>query len=184
MFIAHTSQTPRAFHALKRPLSSYPERIAARAWSLYRLATLKSLLHRVRASLSRRPQPLLDLGAIEGAGQVRALFPAGRYPVPLARIRGIARRQAGFDDAFYPVNTAARGRWLAVAALRAQGDDLPAVSLIHAGDLYFVRDGCCRVSVARALGQEYIPADVTLYQITGPLPWQSNGTLQRAGAWA
>jgi hypothetical protein len=184
MFIAHASQTPKAFHALKRPLPAYPERITARAWSLYRLATLKHLVHRVRALFSRRPQRLLDFGTINGAGQVRAQFPAGRYPVPLARIRGTVRHQPGFDGTFHPLNRTNRSRWLAVAALRAQGDDLPAVSLIQAGDLYFVRDGCCRVSVARALGQKYIPANVTICQITGPLPWQPNGTLQRAGAWA
>jgi hypothetical protein len=184
MFIAHTSQVPKAFHALKRPLPSYPERITSRACSLYRLAALKHLVRRVRAIFSRRPPRLLDLGTIEGTGQVRAHFPAGRYPVPLAQIRGTARQQPGFDGAFHPLDRMTRSRWLAVAALRAQGDDLPAVSLIQAGDLYFVRDGCCRVSVARALGEDYIPAEVTLCQITGPLPWQPIGTLQRAGAWA
>jgi hypothetical protein len=184
MFIAHTSQAPKAFHALKRPVPSYAERIASRACGLYRLATLKRLAHRARTLFSRRAECLLVLNTIEGAGQVRAQFPAGRYPVPLARIRGTARHQPGFDSAFHPLNRSTRGRWLAIAALWAQGDDLPAVSLIQAGDLYFVRDGCCRVSVARALGHKYIPADVTLCQITGPLPWQPNGSLRQAGAWA
>jgi hypothetical protein len=184
MFIAHTSQAARAFHAVKRPLPSYSDRVMSQACSLYRLASLKRLVHRARSLFSHRPGRLLDLGTIEGAGQVRAHFPAGRFLVPLARIRGTARYQPGFDGTFHPLNRATRGRWLAVAALRAQGDDLPAVSLIQAGDLYFVCDGCCRVSVARALGQKYIPADVTLCQITGPLPWQLNGKLQRAGAWA
>ncbi|MFN2186580.1 MAG: hypothetical protein ACK2UU_21575, partial [Anaerolineae bacterium] len=65
----------------------------------------------------------------------------------------------------------ARGRWLSIARARQQGKDLPPVVLIRVGDVYFVRDGHHRISVAQALGQLDVEARVTVWQVTGPLPW-------------
>jgi hypothetical protein len=42
---------------------------------------------------------------------------------------------------------------------------MPPVELIRVGDVYFVRDGHHRVSVARALGQAYIDAEVTVWEV-------------------
>jgi hypothetical protein len=42
---------------------------------------------------------------------------------------------------------------------------LPPVSLIQVGDRFYVRDGHHRVSVARALGQQYIEADITVWEL-------------------
>jgi hypothetical protein len=39
-----------------------------------------------------------------------------------------------------------------------------AVALIQVGDVYFVRDGHHRISVARALGQAYIDAKVIVLE--------------------
>jgi hypothetical protein len=36
----------------------------------------------------------------------------------------------------------------------------------------FVCDGHHRISVARALGQQDIEAEVMVWQVTGPLPWE------------
>jgi uncharacterized protein (DUF1015 family) len=47
------------------------------------------------------------------------------------------------------------------------------VVLIQVGDVYFVRDGHHRISVARALGQEELEAEVTCWQVTGSLPWET-----------
>jgi hypothetical protein len=41
---------------------------------------------------------------------------------------------------------------------------LPPVELIQVGDVFFVRDGHHRVSVARAMGQEYAEAEVTIWE--------------------
>jgi hypothetical protein len=63
-------------------------------------------------------------------------------------------------------------RWLRIAAARDQGKVLPPVVLVQVGDVYFVRDGHHRISVARALGQQDIEAQVTLWQVKGTLPWE------------
>jgi hypothetical protein len=49
---------------------------------------------------------------------------------------------------------------MSIAIARSQGDTLPLVELIQLGNDYFVRDGHHRISVARALGEEYIDAKV------------------------
>lgn len=41
----------------------------------------------------------------------------------------------------------------------------PAVDLIKAGDTYAVRDGHHRISVAKALGEDYIDAQVTTWEL-------------------
>jgi hypothetical protein len=46
-----------------------------------------------------------------------------------------------------------------------------------------VRDGHHRISVARALGQRDVEAEVTVWQVVGPLPWEQPATvLGAAGA--
>ena len=64
-------------------------------------------------------------------------------------------------------------RWLGVAAARDHGKVLPPVVLVQVGGVYFVRDGHHRISVARALGQLDIEAEVTVWQVSGPLPWDA-----------
>ena len=44
--------------------------------------------------------------------------------------------------------------------------------LVKVGDKYFVLDGHHRISVAKALGQESIEAEVTVWDVAGPLPWE------------
>jgi len=43
-------------------------------------------------------------------------------------------------------------------------------------ELYFVRDGHHRISVAQALGQQDIEAKVVVWQVSGPLPWETRTT--------
>jgi len=49
------------------------------------------------------------------------------------------------------------------------GVTLPLVDLVQVGDVYFVRDGHHRISVARAFGQESIDAQVTVWEVARPL---------------
>ena len=47
------------------------------------------------------------------------------------------------------------------------------ISLFKIGDVYFVRDGHHRISVARALGQTEIDAEVSVWHVVGTLPWET-----------
>ena len=62
--------------------------------------------------------------------------------------------------------------WVRVVMARSQGVPLPPVSLVQVGACYFVEDGHHRISVAHALGQVMIEAEITVWDVRGPLPWE------------
>lgn len=86
---------------------------------------------------------------------------AGVAVVSLDAVVGSVGRGRDFDRRFRPTSGRSRGRWEQIAAAARRGEALPPVDLMRVGDLYFVRDGHHRVSVARALGREDIDAFVT-----------------------
>ncbi|HEY6888001.1 MAG TPA: hypothetical protein VI300_09485 [Solirubrobacter sp.] len=84
----------------------------------------------------------------------------GEQVIPLDKIVGtVDRRRGDFDRSFRPSpNT--RGRWERIAEARKRGEAMPAIDVFQIGDLYFVQDGHHRVSVARAMGDKDINANV------------------------
>jgi hypothetical protein len=98
--------------------------------------------------------------ALGRAGQVDR----GLQVVPLDAIVGTVDRAADFDRGFRPTTTRLRSRWERIAAAQRRGEPLPPVSLFKVGELYFVRDGHHRVSVAKSLGRADIDAYVTEVQ--------------------
>jgi hypothetical protein len=85
----------------------------------------------------------------------------GLQVVPLDAIVGSVDRTVDFDRGLRPTSGRLRSRWERIAAAQRRGEALPPVSLYKIGDLYFVRDGHHRVSVAKSLGREDIDAYVT-----------------------
>src|SRR5213082_3302049 len=85
----------------------------------------------------------------------------GLQVVPLDAIVGTIDRQRDFDRGFRPTSRRVRSRWEHIAAAMRRGEALPPVDLLKVGELYFVRDGHHRVSVATALGRSDIDAYVT-----------------------
>jgi hypothetical protein len=85
---------------------------------------------------------------------------AGEQVIPLDAIVGtVDRRQGEFDRAFRPAS-GTRGRWERIAEARKRGEAMPPIDVFKIGDLYFVQDGHHRVSVARAMGDKDINANV------------------------
>ena len=108
-----------------------------------------------------RPSRLLDLGSQKS--YMKNGHYAGQQEVALDDIRGTEGRQNDFDDRFHPLTERNRQRWQSVAKAYDAGINLPPVVLIQVGEVYFVRDGHHRVSVARALGKTTITATVTAW---------------------
>src|SRR5450755_3976263 len=81
--------------------------------------------------------------------------------VALDAIVGTVDRERDFDRSFRPTSGRVRSRWENIAAAMRRGESLPPVDLVRIGEIYFVRDGHNRVSVARALGRRDIDAHVT-----------------------
>jgi hypothetical protein len=85
----------------------------------------------------------------------------GLKVVSLDQIVGSVDRGRDFDRRFRPTSARSRGRWEHIAAAARRGESFPPVDLVKVGQLYFVRDGHHRVSVARALGRTDIDGYVT-----------------------
>ena len=115
---------------------------------------------------------------IKTACTVHARHHAGMQTVTIRQIRGSENRAKDFDRDFNPLRDHNQARWLKIASARKQ-KALPAVELVQVGDVYFVRDGHHRISVAQALGQLEIEANVVLWQVKGPLPWDKHTRPQR-----
>jgi len=141
--------------------------------SLYTRAHNRGRRGQLWASLTGRSRALLALGEVSAAFSVQAQSEGGIRTVPIDQIRGSEGRATDFDRDFNPLKTHTRDRWLGIATARQRGKALPPVRLVQIGDLYFVRDGHHRISVARALGQKAIEAKVTVWQVAGPLPWET-----------
>jgi hypothetical protein len=85
----------------------------------------------------------------------------GPRVVALDAIVGTIDRARDFVRSFRPTSRRVRSRWEHIAAAMRRGEALPPVDLVKVGEIYFVRDGHHRVSVARALGLSDIDAHVT-----------------------
>jgi hypothetical protein len=111
--------------------------------------------------LKRPAEPLMLLpDALDALGRDGAMG-SSTAEVPLAAIVGSAARRHDFDADFTLVNRALETRHRKVADDFAQGRFPPPIELVRLGELYFVRDGHHRVSVARRLGWHSLPATVT-----------------------
>jgi len=86
---------------------------------------------------------------------------AGLRVVQLDAIVGSVDRSRDYDRRFRPTSSRSRSRWEQIAAAARRGESFPPIDLLKVGELYFVRDGHHRVSVARALGRADIDAYVT-----------------------
>ena len=86
----------------------------------------------------------------------------GVTTIPIDRVVGTVDRVDGsFDRRFRPSLAVSRDRWVRLAEASRRGAMFPPIDVYEVGGRYYVRDGHHRVSVARALGQLYIDADVT-----------------------
>lgn len=89
----------------------------------------------------------------------------GLKQVPMDQIIGSVSRYRDFDRAFLPKQTHTRDRWESVDRAHLQDVILPPVELYKLGNVYFVKDGNHRVSVAREKGQVDIDAYVIEIEI-------------------
>jgi len=152
------------------------------AHALYSEARSKGRRGRAWSVLTGRSRRLFTLAEIKAACTVRARHYAGLRTVPIAQIRGSEDRSSDFDRDFNPLQGKSKWRWLSVATAWQKGKELAPVDLVQVGDVYFVRDGHHRVSVARALGQREIEAEVAVWQVGGALPWEKGAGRRGARA--
>ena len=137
------------------------DRARIRAAKLFWRVQNRSLLTRIWSLLIGRRRSLLSLNDLNATRSTNGGQYQGIMTVALDEIRGSEGRSEDFDADFRPLKGHLQDRWISVAAARLQGVTLPPVELVHVGDVFYVRDGHHRISVARSLGQEKIEAQVT-----------------------
>jgi hypothetical protein len=140
------------------------------AMDAFRKARRRAWLGSLLLTLTGRTRRLLRLSDLLSTCTVRGSHYAGVRTVAIDDIRGSEGRCWDFDAEFRPLCPHNKARWARVAQARLKGVTLPLVDLIQVGDVYFVRDGHHRISVARAFGQESIDAQVTVWEVARPLP--------------
>ncbi|HWK29482.1 MAG TPA: hypothetical protein VNS09_23155 [Solirubrobacter sp.] len=96
----------------------------------------------------------------------------GLQVVQLDDIVGTVDRTADFDRGFRPTSQRLRSRWERIAAAQRRGEAMPPISLYKVGDLYFVRDGHHRVSVAKS--QKHGDIDAYVVEVLTRIPLDSN----------
>jgi hypothetical protein len=127
-------------------------------------ARRRATMARVAARLRGEPDDVRQILPYEEVIQALGFVSeqcVGPAVVQLDDIVGTVDREREFDRRFRPTSGRVRSRWEHIAAAMRRGEAMPPVDLLRIGEIYFVRDGHHRVSVARALGRTDIDAIVT-----------------------
>lgn len=135
--------------------------------------------------LRGKPAELWSFEEIKRRLRLREERYKGLQDVPLDRIVGSVGRYRDFSSSFLPKREEMRERWSRVYAMTNSMEGVPPIELYQIDDVYFVRDGNHRVSVARQLGTPTIEAHVTELPTTIDLePGMSYEELEAAEAYA
>jgi hypothetical protein len=99
----------------------------------------------------------------------------GVQEIEVRKIVGTQNRGDEFSRDFHPLKTWMSKRWVTIYDLLWQNALHDPIQVTEIGGCYFVRDGHHRVSAARALSIEFLPAEVT----SEPLPYRLPGGMDR-----
>jgi hypothetical protein len=113
------------------------------------------------ALVNGRHNDLLSFEVARKALRASQQLPETTEMIPLDKIVGSVGRYHDFTRAFSPRQGVDRARWARLDAALARLETIPPIEVYQLGDVYFVRDGNHRVSVARANGLVEIEARVT-----------------------
>ncbi|NNJ08977.1 DUF4032 domain-containing protein [Chloroflexales bacterium ZM16-3] len=119
--------------------------------------------------ITRSSNDLLPFEEVRTRLNVRGQHYLGHQTVEIAHIIGSEGRYVDFDRSFAPRTEATRFRWMSIDRAHYEDVGLPAVDLYKLGDIYFVKDGHHRISVAHQRGQLEIDAIVTELTVDVPL---------------
>jgi uncharacterized ParB-like nuclease family protein len=135
------------------------------AVDLYRRQAWQGRMRRFWAFVTRTSGHLQQLcSGTQGDQRVEGAY-VGMRTIAIEQICGSEERAEDFDPLFRPLATHNRDRWLSVAEARLRGLALPPVQLLEVNGHYYVRDGHHRISVAQALGESFVDAEVVRWQI-------------------
>lgn len=151
----------------------------------FQSARMRAFWDEVGSLMRGKPAELLSFEEIRARLRLREENYRGLQDVPLEQIAGSVGRYREFTSRFLPKTNQMQERWSRVYAQATGQTGLPPIELYKVGDLYFVRDGNHRVSVAHQMGAKTIQAHVTELPTSIELhPNMSEKELEEAEAYA
>jgi hypothetical protein len=129
----------------------------------------RAFLNDLRALLRRQSNDLIPYHEVTRRMRPEGETYRGIQEVPIKQIVGSEDRFRDFDRAFLPRQKHTAGRWKNIDRAFLTDVILPPIQLYKVGNVYFVKDGNHRVSVARERGGEFIDAEVIESHIRAPL---------------
>ncbi len=130
----------------------------------FQRARRRQVLSRLASRLRRSPDDInliLPYNEVIAALGFRGERHLGLRTIKLDAVVGSVESRRDFDRHFRPTSGRVRERWERLALAQRRGESIPPIDVYQVGDLYFVKDGHHRVSIAMAMGQRTIDAYVT-----------------------
>ena len=135
----------------------------------FRRARNQANKEQLMARLTGRSTSLLAYDQVQRMLKATETQPVGLRNIPLDAIVGSVGRYNDFTRSFLPLTDDSGQRWARIMTRATDMEGLPPIEVYQIGDVYFVRDGNHRVSVARQLGAREIEAYVTKINTRVPL---------------
>jgi hypothetical protein len=144
--------------------------VAQAAQADFDRARRRAFMNELASTVRGTPNWLLSFEEVQRTLPIKGQYYQGMQHVPVSEIVGSVDRYRDFDRHFLPTQSFTRPRWESVDIANITDVPLPPVQLYKVGNVYFVKDGNHRVSVAKEKGVEYIDAEVIDCPTTVPLP--------------
>jgi hypothetical protein len=148
-------------------------KIGAAVWD-FRRSCNRTMIQELLAALTHVPIDLLSYKEVHEKLHLQGGTYQGLQDIPLDKIVGSVGRYREFSRTFLPRTHADWQRWARVKVLMEGMTGLPPIEVIQVGEIYFVKDGNHRVSVARDIGAKNIQAHVT--ECKSPVPLDASTT--------
>ena len=134
----------------------------------FQRARRKAFWRQLGSWLVRADNALLAFEEVRKQLRAHARREGGMREVAIDQIVGSVGRYRDFDRAFLPRQLRTRDRWESIDRAHLEGVELPPIELYKIGEIYFVKDGNHRVSVARERGQVFV--DARVIEVVSPAP--------------
>jgi len=134
----------------------------------FQRARRKAFWRQLGSWLVRADNALLAFEEVRKQLGAHARREGGMREVAIDQIVGSVGRYRDFDRAFLPRQLRTRDRWESIDLAHLEGVELPPIELYKIGEIYFVKDGNHRVSVARERGQVFV--DARVIEVASPAP--------------
>jgi nucleotide-binding universal stress UspA family protein len=135
----------------------------------FHAARRKAIFQEIMARIRGETNNLLSFDEVRHKLKAQEMQERGLRDIPLHAIVGSVNRYEDFTRGFLPRQTITPRRWARVELGVTDPAGLPPIEVYQIGEVYFVKDGNHRVSVARQLNFDIIQAYVTEVRTLVPL---------------